>query len=299
MLFPTSPIGHAFGHSAPSRRRPHCRTTSCSPRSGSYGRSMPRRWNRRYSGTELTRHSSKCHQDRRSSTVDDNQIPGQSTRPQLDTHHRPTQNRSHSPPSESSRALQCRVVHDRGVATGLELTQDLPDQRRLAGPPVAHDEQMARLDGARDLNHSSASKTRLLDEPDAIRARPSIETRRRDQLRPFRRRPCRRSRARARSFGIVTINPTSRPEASIAFGTFVEDQWKALVLPTFKASTQHGYKTVLNVHVLPAWRDWRLRDIERLAIQQWVADKFRQGTGWQTVRNAWVLLSSVLETAME
>ena len=91
----------------------------------------------------------------------------------------------------------------------------------------------------------------------------------------------------------------SRPESSIAFGTFVEEQWKALVLPTFKASTQHGYKTVLNVHVLPAWRDWRLRDIERLAIQQWVADKFRQQTGWQVVRNAWVLLSSILETAVE
>ncbi len=91
----------------------------------------------------------------------------------------------------------------------------------------------------------------------------------------------------------------SRPEASIVFGRFVDEQWKALVLPTFKASTQHGYKTVLNVHVLPAWRDWRLRDIERLAIQQWVADKFRQGTGWQTVRNAWVLLSSILETAVE
>ena len=41
----------------------------------------------------------------------------------------------------------------------------------------------------------------------------------------------------------------SRPESSIAFGTFVEEQWKALVLPTFKASTQHGYKTVVNVHV--------------------------------------------------
>ena len=91
----------------------------------------------------------------------------------------------------------------------------------------------------------------------------------------------------------------SRPEASIAFGTFVEEQWKALVLPTFKASTQHGHKTVLNVHVLPAWKEWRLRDIERLAIQQWVADKFRQRTGWQTVRNAWVLLSSILETAVE
>jgi integrase len=90
-----------------------------------------------------------------------------------------------------------------------------------------------------------------------------------------------------------------RPEAFVTFGAFVEQQWKALVLPTFKASTQHGYKIVLSVHVLPEWRDWRLRDIERLAIQQWVAHKFRQGRGWQTIRNAWVLLSGILETAVE
>ena len=29
-----------------------------------------------------------------------------------------------------------------------------------------------------------------------------------------------------------------------------------------------------------------------------VADKFRRGQGWQTVRNAWVLLSAILETAV-
>jgi integrase len=92
---------------------------------------------------------------------------------------------------------------------------------------------------------------------------------------------------------------TGRPEAFIAFGTFVDTKWKTLVLPTFKRSTQHGYKTVLNLHLLPRWRDWRLRDIERLAIQQWVAEKFRQRCGWQTVRNAWVLLSGILETAVE
>jgi integrase len=92
---------------------------------------------------------------------------------------------------------------------------------------------------------------------------------------------------------------TGRPEAYIAFGTFVDTQWKVLVLPTFKRSTQHGYKTVLNLHLLPAWRDWRLRDIDRLAIQQWVAEKFRQQCGWQTVRNSWVLLSGILETAVE
>ena len=34
-------------------------------------------------------------------------------------------------------------------------------------------------------------------------------------------------------------------------------------------------------------------------IQQWVADKFRQHQGWQTVRNSWILLSSILETAVE
>ena len=91
----------------------------------------------------------------------------------------------------------------------------------------------------------------------------------------------------------------TRPAAFVTFGAFVEEQWRTLVFPTFKASTQHGHKAVLNNHVLPAWKDWRLRDIERLAIQQWVADKFRQDTGWQIVRNAWVLLSGILETAVE
>jgi hypothetical protein len=92
---------------------------------------------------------------------------------------------------------------------------------------------------------------------------------------------------------------TTRPEAAMAFGTFAETQWQTLVFPTLKLSTQHGYKNVLRNHLLPYWRDWRLRDISRMDIQQWVADKFRQRQGWQTVRNAWVLLSGILETAVE
>ena len=83
------------------------------------------------------------------------------------------------------------------------------------------------------------------------------------------------------------------------FGTFAEEQWKTLVLPTLKLSTQHGYKTVLAKHLLPYWRDWRLRDIGRQDVQQWVADRFRRKLGWQTVRNAWTLLSGILETAVE
>jgi integrase len=91
----------------------------------------------------------------------------------------------------------------------------------------------------------------------------------------------------------------ARPESVIGFGVFVEQQWKVLVLPTFKRTTQHGYQAVLRVHVLPTWKDTPLRDIDRLAIQQWVADRLRRGIGWQSVRNAWVLLSSILETAVE
>lgn len=99
---------------------------------------------------------------------------------------------------------------------------------------------------------------------------------------------------------IKSVNQgTSRPGAFVTFGTFVETEWQTLVFQTFKAATQHGYKTVLAVHVLPEWKDWRLRDIDRLASQRWVADKFRQKTGWQSVRNAWVLLSGVLESAVE
>jgi integrase len=92
---------------------------------------------------------------------------------------------------------------------------------------------------------------------------------------------------------------TVRPESSMLFGTFAEEQWKTLVLPTLKLSTQHGYKTVLAKHLLPYWRNWRLRDIGRQDVQQWVADRFRRQLGWQSVRNAWTLLSGILETAVE
>ncbi len=92
---------------------------------------------------------------------------------------------------------------------------------------------------------------------------------------------------------------TTRPEASMSFGVFAESQWSALVLPTLKLSTQHGYTNVLRKHLLPYWREWRLRDIGKLDVQQFVADRFRQQAGWQTVRNAWTLLSGILETAVE
>jgi integrase len=92
---------------------------------------------------------------------------------------------------------------------------------------------------------------------------------------------------------------TLTPESTVLFGTFADEQWTIHVLPTLKLSTQHGYKNVLAKHVLPQWRTWRLREIRKLDVQEWITGRFRHGLGWQTVRNAWTLFSGILETAVE
>lgn len=45
--------------------------------------------------------------------------------------------------------------------------------------------------------------------------------------------------------------------------------------------------------------DKRLCDIAKQDVQQFVTEKFRQGLAWQTVRNAWIVLSTVLDSAVE
>jgi integrase len=56
---------------------------------------------------------------------------------------------------------------------------------------------------------------------------------------------------------------------------------------------------VLGNRVLPCFGQRRLCDITKLDIQQFVAAEFRQGLAWQTVRNAWIVLSSVLDAAVD
>jgi integrase len=90
-----------------------------------------------------------------------------------------------------------------------------------------------------------------------------------------------------------------RPQATKPLQDFVECEWTTLVLSTLKLSTQRGYRMVLGKHVTPCFGQRRLCDITKLDIQQFVADKFRQGLASQTVRNAWIVLSSVLDAAVD
>jgi integrase len=90
-----------------------------------------------------------------------------------------------------------------------------------------------------------------------------------------------------------------RPQTTKHLQDFVDCEWTTLVLSTLKLSTQRGYRMVLGKRVLPCFGQRRLCDITKLDIQQFVADKFRQGLAWQTVRNAWIVLSSVLDAAVD
>ncbi|HXE74706.1 MAG TPA: site-specific integrase [Candidatus Xenobia bacterium] len=90
-----------------------------------------------------------------------------------------------------------------------------------------------------------------------------------------------------------------RPQSMMRLRKYVEDEWKNLLLPTLKLSTQRGYRMVIARHLLPYFGDWRMFDITKLDIQQFVSEKFRQGLAWQTVRNVWTVLSSILNSAVE
>jgi integrase len=90
-----------------------------------------------------------------------------------------------------------------------------------------------------------------------------------------------------------------RPQATKHLQDFVDCEWTTLVLSTLKLSTQRGYRMVLGKHVMPRFGQRPICDITKLDIQHFVADKFRQGLAWQTVRNAWIVLSSVLDAAVD
>lgn len=89
------------------------------------------------------------------------------------------------------------------------------------------------------------------------------------------------------------------PLSTARFSDFVETTWKPLILPTLKLSTQRGYRMVLGRHLLPFFGDRRLNDITKVEVQQYVTEKFRQNLAWQTVRNSWIVLSSILDSAVD
>jgi integrase len=70
------------------------------------------------------------------------------------------------------------------------------------------------------------------------------------------------------------------------------------LLPTYKHSTQRDYRSLLRRHLLPAFGNKRLRDIQRSEIQLFLSEKGKY-LATKTVHHLRVLLSRILGVAME
>lgn len=66
-----------------------------------------------------------------------------------------------------------------------------------------------------------------------------------------------------------------------------------------KPKTLAGYESNLRAHVLPAFGSHELRHIDRMAVEEWVADLQGRGLGPSGVRQARQVLNSMMQLAVE
>jgi integrase len=88
-----------------------------------------------------------------------------------------------------------------------------------------------------------------------------------------------------------------RPEWAGTFALFAE-KWEKTILPQHKPSSQPSERSVIKVHLKPAWGGHRLRDITTEALQAWIAGK-RGSVGPKTIHNLVRTLRSMWATAKD
>jgi integrase len=82
--------------------------------------------------------------------------------------------------------------------------------------------------------------------------------------------------------------------------TLAEWSERWLVTKThLKPKTLAGYRSNLNAHVLPAFGDYQLRHIDRMAVEEWLADLQASGLGPSGVRQARQALNAMLTLAVD
>jgi integrase len=87
------------------------------------------------------------------------------------------------------------------------------------------------------------------------------------------------------------------PFSTITLREFADRHFLPNAFPTLKLSTQNRYRRTLNVHLLPAFGDFRLCDIGTLDLQRFVLQKMENGLGWETCDHFRNLMSKMFATA--
>jgi len=87
------------------------------------------------------------------------------------------------------------------------------------------------------------------------------------------------------------------PFSTIVFRDFLEKHFVPNVLPTLKTSTRKRYLSTIKIHLLPAFGDQRLCDLQRIDIQTYVLRKLDKGLSWDTADHLRNLLSKIYRCA--
>ena len=90
-----------------------------------------------------------------------------------------------------------------------------------------------------------------------------------------------------------------RPQSTIAFGAFVDQQFRTAVMPTLKFSTRRSYDSLLKKHLLPRFKAQHLCDFNRPEIQFFILEKLQKGYAWEMGKRVLSLLSKIFATAVE
>jgi integrase len=80
------------------------------------------------------------------------------------------------------------------------------------------------------------------------------------------------------------------------------EEWSRRWLATkqhLKPKTLAGYESILHAHVLPSFGSYQLRHIDRMAVEEWIAELQATGLGASGVRQARQLLNSMLRLAID
>lgn len=91
---------------------------------------------------------------------------------------------------------------------------------------------------------------------------------------------------------------TYKPKSVLTFRVFALEKWEPGILPTLKHSTQRDYRSLLRRHLLPAFGDKKLRDIERAEVQLFLMEKGKT-MATKSVHHLRVLMSRILGVAVE
>lgn len=68
-------------------------------------------------------------------------------------------------------------------------------------------------------------------------------------------------------------------------------------LPQLDVGTQSRYRSQIKTHILPAWGEFRMCDIDRAAIEEWLHQKEQSGLGWWSREGLRGVMSSIFKTA--